>query len=421
MGLTIAQKILKTHLIDPSDNVEPGNIVRATVDLVLINDANGPVAFRHFENMGGGPVASPDKVVLVCDHFAPAPNAAGARMLGDMRRFAQAKGIKHFFDAGKGGIEHTLAPEQGLVSPGALIVGGDSHTGTCGAFGAFGTGMSWAGIAGIMILDETWFRVPESMRFNMRGKKSRFVTGKDLILKVLKDIGVDGALYKSMEFSGTGVAEFNMDERMAICNMLVEGGAKTGMVGPDELTEAWAKKTCKLPFALVRADSDAHYESRHDIDLSQLKPMVAKPYSPENVVGVNEVEGIHVDQVYMGNCANGTLTDLRQIASILKGRKVAAGTRAIIVPATQKIYKEAMAEGLIEQFIDAGASVTTPTCGACFGAHNGALDDGEVAVATINRNFKGRAGHAGSKVYLSNSYVAAAAAVAGEIIDPEKL
>ncbi|HEY9279153.1 MAG TPA: 3-isopropylmalate dehydratase large subunit [Eoetvoesiella sp.] len=421
MAQTIAEKILETHRINDKDRVEPGNVVRAKVDLVLLNDANGPVAFRHFANMGGGKVICPEKVALVCDHFAPAPNAAGARMLGDMRRFARDKGIEHFYDVGKGGIEHTLIPELGLIGPGDLIVGGDSHTGTAGAFNAFGMGMSWAGMAAIMVLDETWFRVPESMRFHLHGKKSPYVTGKDVILQVLQKIGVYGALYRSMEFGGPGIAEFNIDERMAICNMVVEAGAKTGIVEADEITRAWAQATCKRPWTMVNADADAQYFSRHDIDLSQMRPMVAKPYSPENVVSLDEVSGIHVDQVYMGNCANGTITDLRQIASILKGRKIAEGTRAIIVPATQKIYKEAMDEGLIEQFIDAGAAVSTPTCGACFGGHNGAMDDGEVGFATINRNFKGRAGHAGAQVYLGNSYVAAATAVAGEIIDPAKL
>jgi 3-isopropylmalate/(R)-2-methylmalate dehydratase large subunit len=421
MAQTIAEKILESHAIGDEVKIEPGNVVRARVDLVLLNDANGPVAFRHFANMGGGKVAVPDKVVLVCDHFAPAPSAAGARMLRDMRRFAQDKGIEHFFDVGKGGIEHTLAPEVGLVGPGNLIAGGDSHTGTAGAFNAFGTGMSWAGMAAIMVLDETWFRVPESMRFNLRGKKALHITGKDIILKILQDIGVDGALYKSMEFGGPGLADLNIDERMAVCNLVVEAGAKTGIFDADETTKAWAEATCKRPYQLVNADPGAQYASHHDIDLGSMRPMVAKPYSPENVVEVGEIKGVHVDQVYMGNCANGTMTDLRQIASILKGRKVARGTRAMIVPATQKIYLQAMAEGLIEQFIEAGAAVSTPTCGACFGGHNGALDDGEVAFATINRNFKGRAGHAGAQVYLGNSYVAAATAVAGEIIDPAAL
>ena len=421
MGKTIAEKILESHALDDNARAEPGNILRARVDLVLLNDANGPVAIHHFGNMGGEAVASPDNLAMVCDHFAPAPNAAAARMLGIMRKFAKDKGIKHFYDAGKGGIEHTLIPEEGLMGPGDLIAGGDSHTGTAGAFGAFGTGMSWAGMAAIMVLDETWFRVPESMRFNLHGTKPAHVTGKDIILKVLQDIGVDGGLYKSIEFAGPGVASFNIDERLGICNMLVEAGAKTGMVEPDDITAEWAKTYCKRKYTMVKADADANYESRHEIDLSRMRPLVAKPYSPGNVVAVDEIKSVHVDQVYMGNCANGTLTDLRQIASIFKGRKVASGTRAIVVPATQKIYLEAMAEGLIETFISAGAAVSTPTCGACFGGHNGALDDGEVAVATVNRNFKGRAGHAGSQVYLGNSYVAAAAAVAGEIIDPAKL
>lgn len=421
MGYTIAQKILAAHAIEDGATVAPGDIVRARCDIVLINDVNSTLAFRHFENMGGGAVAAPDKVVLVCDHFAPAPHASGARLAKDMRRFAAEKGIVHFFDAGKGGIEHTLLPEQGLIGPGDLIAGGDSHTGTAGAFSTFATGMSWAGLAGIMMLDETWFRVPESMRIVLSGKKPKFVTGKDIILKVLQDLGVAGGLYKSMEFAGPAAAQFNMDERMAVCNMVVEAGAKSGIFEPDEQTESWARETCKRPYTMMMPDADAHYESRYDIDVSALRPLVAKPYSPENVVDVDEVKGVHVDQVYMGNCANGTITDLRQIASILKGRKIAKGTRAIVVPATQKIYKQAMAEGLCDIFIDAGASVSTPTCGACFGAHNGALDDGEVAVATINRNFRGRAGHAGAQVFLANSFVAAASAVAGEVIDPAKL
>ncbi|OWT56904.1 3-isopropylmalate dehydratase large subunit [Candidimonas nitroreducens] len=421
MGKTIAQKILESHVIDGSVNVDPGNIVRARVDLCLLNDINGPGAFRHFEKMGAKRVRTPENLALVVDHFAPAPNAQGARLGIDMRRFAKAKGIEHFYDLGKGGIEHTLVPELGLVGPGDIIVGGDSHTTTAGAFNAFGTGMSWAGIAAILALDETWFRVPESMRFNLRGKKAPFVTGKDIILKALQEIGTAGALYKSMEFVGPGLSDLNMDERMAICNMALEAGAKTGIVEPDGQTLEWAATHCKRPYRLISADADAEYESRYDFDLASVQPMVAKPYSPGNVVPVDEIHGVHVDQVYMGNCANGTITDLRQIASVLKGRKVAPGTRAIIVPATQAIYRQAMAEGLIDQFIESGAAVTTPTCGACFGGHNGALDDGEVAIATINRNFQGRAGHAGSQVYLSNSYVAAAAAVAGEIINPAAL
>ncbi|VTU36601.1 2,3-dimethylmalate dehydratase large subunit [Variovorax sp. PBS-H4] len=421
MAKTMAEKMLESHRIDDKEPVEPGRVVRSRVDRVLINDANGPVAFRHFANMGGGKVINPDKVVLVCDHFAPAPSAAGARMLGDMRRFARAKGIEHFYDVGKGGIEHSLLPELGLVGPGDLIIGGDSHTGTAGAFNTFATGMSWSGIAAIMMLDETWFRVPESMRFTLQGKKAPHVTGKDVILQILHDMGVDGALYRSMEFGGPGLAELNMDERMAVCNMVVEAGAKVGIFDADEQTRAWAEAHTKHAWKTVEADADAQYVSRHDIDLGRMKPMVAKPYSPENVVRVDEIKHVKVDQVYMGNCANGTMTDLRQIASILKGRKVAPHTRAMIVPATQKIYREAMAEGLIDIFVEAGAAVSTPTCGACFGGHNGALDDGEVAFATINRNFKGRAGHAGAQVYLGNSYVAAATAVAGEIIDPAQL
>jgi 3-isopropylmalate/(R)-2-methylmalate dehydratase large subunit len=421
MPQTIAEKILRNHSREERDEVHPGEFIRARVDLTLLNDVNGPAAFRHFEAMGGTKVSSPDKLALVCDHFAPAPSAAGAQLLSSMRRFAQEKGIENFFDAGKGGIEHTLVPQQGLIGPGDLIAGGDSHTCTAGAFSAFGAGMSWAGMAAIMILDETWFKVPESIRFNVTGKKSGFVTGKDIILQILQKIGVDGALYMSMEFGGPSMASLNIDERMAICNMAVEAGGKTAIIEPDELTADWAKQHCKRRYELIKPDPGAHYAAHHEINLSLMRPMIAKPPSPGNVVPVEEVEGIHVDQVYMGNCANGTITDLRQIASILKGRKLANGTRAVIVPATQKVYLQAISEGLIEHFIRAGAAVSTPTCGACFGGHNGALSDGEIGVATINRNFRGRAGHAGAQMYLCNSYVAAATAVAGEIIDPAKL
>ncbi|HEY4737747.1 MAG TPA: 3-isopropylmalate dehydratase large subunit [Xanthobacteraceae bacterium] len=421
MPQTIAEKILRNHSLEARDEVRPGEFIRARVDLTLLNDVNGPAAFRHFEAMGGTRVASPERLALVCDHFAPAPTAAGAQLLRSMRRFARDKGIENFFDAGKGGIEHTLVPQEGLIGPGNLIAGGDSHTCTAGAFSAFGAGMSWAGMAAIMILDETWFKVPESIRFNITGQKASFVTGKDVILQILQQNGVDGALYMSMEFGGPGMADLTIDERMAMCNMAVEAGAKTAIVEPDALTAEWAKQYGKRKYQLITADNDAHYSQHHEIDLSRMRPMVAKPPSPGNVVPVEEVAGVRVDQVYMGNCANGTITDLRQIASILKGRKIARGTRAIVVPATQKVYAQAIVEGLVEQFIDAGAAVSTPTCGACFGGHNGALADGEVGVATINRNFRGRAGHAGAQMYLCNSYVAAAAAVAGEIIDPAKL
>lgn len=421
MPQTIAEKILRDHSLDELDEVHPGQFVRTRVDLTLLNDVNGPAAFRHFDAMGGAKVASPDKLALVCDHYAPAPSAAGAQLLRAMRRFAQDNGIDNFSDAGKGGIEHTLVPQQGLIGPGDLIAGGNSHTCTAGAFSAFGAGMSWAGMAAILILDETWFKVPETIRFNVSGNKSSFVTGKDVILQILQTIGVDGALYMSMEFGGPAMAALSIDERMAICNMAVEAGAKTAIIEPDALTAEWAKQHCKRKYELINPDPGAHYAMRQEINLSDMRPMVAKPPSPGNVVPVEEVAGIHVDQVYMGNCANGTITDLRQIASILKGRKIARGTRAIVVPATQQVYLQAVAEGLVEHFVAAGAAVSTPTCGACFGGHNGALADGETGVATINRNFRGRAGHAGAKMYLCNSYVAAATAVAGEIIDPAKL
>lgn len=421
MGHTIAEKILLAHSLEAKEIVRPGDFVRARVDLLLLNDVNGPAAFRHFAQMGGTKLKSPDKVVLVCDHFAPAPTAAAARLLGEMRRFAEEKGIRHYFGPGQGGIEHTLVLEQGLVHPGALVAGGDSHTCTAGALNAFGVGMSWAGMAAIMALDETWFLVPESLRFEIKGRKAAFVTGKDIILDVLAKIGVDGALHMAMEFGGPALSELNMDDRMAICNMAVEAGAKTAIVEPDEITQMSGAEFLKRECQVVRPDKDAEYSACYDISLSQMRPMVAKPSSPGNVVPIDEVKGVRVDQVYMGNCANGTISDLRQIASVLKGRRVARSVRAIIVPATQKMYRQAIAEGLLDIFVEAGAAVSTPTCGACFGGHNGALGEGEVGVATINRNFRGRAGHVGAQMYLCNSYVAAATAVAGELIDPVNL
>jgi 3-isopropylmalate/(R)-2-methylmalate dehydratase large subunit len=416
MGQTMAEKILERHAI--SGQIEPGRIIRARVDCVLLNDVSGPLSFKQFYEMGATRVAEPERVVLVCDHFAPAPNLAAAHGLKAMRQFAEEQGIPHFYDVGQGGIEHTLLPERGLIAPGDLIIGGDSHTCTYGAFDAFGTGLGSTDIAAAMALGELWFMVPESMRFEFRGTKRPYVTGKDIILRVLQTIGADGATYQSMEFAGEGIASLNIDERMAVCNMAVEGGAKTGIVVPDAATDAWARTHVQRPYELVAPDPDAQYAATYTFDLADFGPMVAKPHSPANVVPVEEVAATHVDQVYIGNCANGTITDLRQAVAVLGGRKVARGTRAIVVPATQQVYQQALAEGLIDQLVAAGVAVSTPTCGACFGGHMGLLDEGEVAITTTNRNFRGRMGHAGARVYLANAYVAAAAAVAGEVVDP---
>lgn len=420
MGQTMAEKILAQHAI--SGEVEPGRIIRARIDTVLLNDVSGPLSFKQFYEMGATRVAAPEGVVLVCDHFAPAPSISAAHGLKAMRQFAEEQRIPHFFDVGQGGIEHTLLPERHLIAPGDLIIGGDSHTCTYGAFDAFGTGLGSTDIAAAMALGELWFLVPESVQFIFHGTKRPFVTGKDIILRVLQEIGADGATYQAMEFAGEGIASLSIDERMAVCNMAVEGGAKTGIVVPDAVTEAWARDhAAARPYQFVAPDPDAHYAASYTFDLADFGPMVARPHSPANVVPADEVLGTHVDQVYIGNCANGTITDLRQAASVLGGRHVARGTRAVVVPATQRVYEQAMAEGLIAQLIEAGVAVSTPTCGACFGGHMGLLDDGEVAITTTNRNFRGRMGHAGAQVYLANAYVAAAAAVAGEIVDPAQV
>ena len=420
MGQTMAEKILARHAT--SGEVEPGRIIRAWVDRVLLNDVSGPLSFKQFREMGATRVAEPERVVLVCDHFAPAPSVAAAHGLKAMRQFAEEQQIPHYFEVGQGGIEHTLLPERGLIAPGDLIIGGDSHTCTYGAFNAFGTGLGSTDIAAAMALGELWFLVPESVRFTFRGTKHPYVTGKDIILRVLREIGADGATYQAMEFAGEGIATLTIDERMAVCNMAVEGGAKTGIVVPDAITETWARDSAApRPYELVAPDPDAHYAATYTFDLADFGPMVARPHSPANVVPVDEVVGTHVDQVYIGNCANGTLTDLRQAVALLGGRHVARGTRAIVVPATQRVYQQALAEGLITQLVEAGVAVSTPTCGACFGGHMGLLDEGEVAITTTNRNFLGRMGHAGAQVYLANAYVAAAAAVAGEIVDPAEV
>jgi 3-isopropylmalate/(R)-2-methylmalate dehydratase large subunit len=420
MGQTMAEKILARHVI--SGDVEPGRIIRARVDLALLNDVTGPLSFQQFHAMGATHVADPERVVLVCDHFAPAPSLAAAHGLKRMRQFADEQHIPHFFDVGQGGIEHTLLPERRLIAPGDLIIGGDSHTCTYGAFNAFGTGLGSTDIAAALALGELWFLVPESVRFIFHGAKRPYVTGKDIILRVLREIGADGATYQAMEFAGEGIASLSIDERMAVCNMAVEGGAKTGIVTPDAVTEAWAREhAAPRPYELVAPDPDAQYTATYTFDLADFGPMVARPHSPANVAPLEEVAGTHVDQVYIGNCANGTMTDLRQAAALLGGRRIARGTRAIVVPATQRIYEQAMAEGLIAQFVEAGAAVSTPTCGACFGGHMGLLDEGEVAITTTNRNFRGRMGHAGAQVYLASASVAAAAAVAGEIVDPAQV
>ena len=417
MGLTAAEKIFGAHTVEGT--ARAGQFVTARVDRVLLNDVSGPLAFRQMQAMGASRVADPSRVVLVNDHFVPPKDVAAAANLTTMRRFAAEQGIQHFYDFPEGGIEHTLMPEKGLVAPGELIAGGDSHTCTYGAFGALGTGLGSTDMAALLALGELWFQVPETIRYDVVGRKQPFVSGKDLILHLIGRFGVDGATYRCMEFAGEGMAQFNMDERMAVCNMAVEAGAKTCIVLPDEVTRQWARQMAfDRPYREVSSDPDATFAERHTVRLEEIPPLVAAPHSPGNVQPVEAFRGVQVHQVYIGNCSNGTLTDLRQAAQVVKGRRVARGVRAIVVPATQAIYRQALAEGLLATLAEAGFTIAAPTCGACFGGHMGVLDRGEVAVATTNRNFRGRMGHPESQVYLANAYVAAAAAVAGELVPP---
>jgi 3-isopropylmalate/(R)-2-methylmalate dehydratase large subunit len=417
---TIAQKILAAHGVS---DTTPGTFGLARVDLVMANDVSGSVALREFERLGARTVFDPSRVALFADHFAPAKDTQSAALLGRLRRFARDYGIEHYWEAGatpNGGIEHTVLAEEGLIAPGDLIAGGDSHSCTYGALGAFGAGVGSTDIAAALALGELWVRVPNSIAVRYQGTRGPHVTGKDLILAFLARSGVAGACYASIEFSGAVIDETSIDERMALCNMAVEAGAKTGIVAADETTLAWlAGRTAGRPLHPVTPDSDAHYAGHVDVDLTGMRPLVACPPSPADVVPVDELTAVRVDQVYVGNCANGTLTDLRQLCAALGANRVARGTRLIVVPASQRVYRQALDEGLIARIIDAAGAVSMPTCGACFGGHNGILDEGEVAVATTNRNFRGRMGHPESAVYLANAYVAGAAAVTGEIVDPE--
>lgn len=420
-ALTIAQKILSAHGVE---DVTPGAFGLARVDLVLLNEVSGGVAMQEFAKMGADRVFDPARVALVADHFVPAKDARSAEFVARLRTFAREQGIDNYWEVGAtadAGIEHTLLPEQGLVGPGDFIPGGDSHTCTYGAFGALGTGMGSTDMAAAMALGEVWVRVPESILVRYAGAPGAFVTGKDLILAYIGRAGVSGASYASLEFEGDAVSGLNVDERMALCNMAVEAGAKTGIVAADDTVLEWLEGRMDRTPEPVLADPGAAYAGTTDIDLDGMGPLVARPPSPGSVAPVGEVGAVHVDQVYVGNCSNGTMTDLRQLARMLEGRTVARGTRLIVVPATQSVYRQAMREGIVDRVLDAGGMVSAPTCGACFGGHTGIIGPGEVAVATTNRNFRGRMGHPTSEVYLANAYVAGAAAVTGELTDPAQV
>ena len=416
MGMTMTQKILAAHA--GLDRVAAGQLIEAELDLALGNDITAPVAVREMEKAGGH-VKDKDKVALVMDHFTPNKDIKAACQVKCTREFALREGVEHFFDVGKMGIEHALLPEQGLVGAGVCVIGADSHTCTYGALGAFSTGVGSTDLAAAMMTSKCWFKVPSALRFILRGSLPEYVTGKDLILHIIGMIGVDGALYKSMEFTGEGVASLSMDDRFTVCNMAIEAGAKNGIFPVDDKTLAYLNGRFRRPVKVYEADADAEYEKTYEIDLGALRPTVAFPHLPENTK--TAWEHIPIDQVVIGSCTNGRISDMRQAARVLDGRKVAENVRCIVIPATQEIYLQAMKEGLLEIFIRAGAVVSTPTCGPCLGGHMGILADNERCVSTTNRNFVGRMGHITSEIYLASPYTAAASAVLGRLATAEEV
>ncbi len=419
MGMTIAEKILAAH--SGNEAVKPGDIIMARLDLALGNDITAPMAIEIFEESGTAEVFDKEKIALVCDHFAPNKDIKSALQCQVVREFARKQGITHFYDVGRMGIEHALLPEEGLVLPGDLIIGADSHTCTYGALGAFSTGVGSTDLAAALISGEAWFKVPHSIRIDYEGKLNPWVGGKDLILDTIGRIGVSGAHYAVIEFTGPTIKSLSMAGRLTMANMAIEAGGKTGIFPPDEVTEEYVRNRAQRGYKIYASDPDAEYDQEIEIDVSRIEPVVALPDLPSNVKPAREVKGVKIDQVVIGSCTNGRLEDLRVAAKILQGKKVAAGVRTIIIPGTQRIYLDAVREGLVEIFIEAGAAVSTPTCGPCLGGHMGVLADGEKALATTNRNFVGRMGHPGSEVYLSGPAVAAASAVAGEISAPVKI
>ncbi|MDO9573836.1 MAG: 3-isopropylmalate dehydratase large subunit [Candidatus Contubernalis sp.] len=419
MGMTAAEKIIAAHA--GKETVKPGELVKAKVDLILGNDITAPVAIREFKKIGLEKVFDPERIVLVPDHFTPNKDIASAQQVKMMKEFAREQGITNYFEIGRMGIEHALLPEVGLVLPGEIIIGADSHTCTYGALGALATGIGSTDMAAAMALGETWFKVPSSIKFVYRGELNEWVSGKDLILYTIGQIGVDGALYQSMEFTGPVIRSLSMDSRLSMCNMAIEAGAKAGIIEPDEITYAYLEGRAQREYRGMFSDGDAVYAQEIIFDVGEIEPQVAFPHLPENTRGISEVGEIPLDQVVIGSCTNGRLEDLRVAANLLKNKKVHPRVRLIIIPGTQKIYQEAMREGLMDIFIEAEAAVSTPTCGPCLGGHMGVLAKGERSLATTNRNFVGRMGHPESEVYLCNPAVAAASAVTGKISAPEEV
>lgn len=419
MGMTMSQKILAAHA--GLDFVAPGQLIMAKLDMVLGNDITSPVAINEFNAYGFDRVFSKDKISLVLDHFVPNKDIKAATQSKQTREFAKQYDITHFYDAGRMGIEHALLPEQGIVKAGDLIVGADSHTCTYGALGAFSTGVGSTDMAAAMATGELWFKVPSAIKFNLTGTLRPYVSGKDVILHIIGKIGVDGALYQSMEFTGDGVASLSMDDRLCISNMAIEAGAKNGIFPVDDVTRAYMDGRVKEPYTVFKADEDAVYEAEYTIDLSEIDHTVAFPHLPENARTKSEWGTLPIDQVVIGSCTNGRFSDLAAAAEILKGKKIADHIRCIVIPATQQIYKDAMKAGFLEIFVDAGCVVSTPTCGPCLGGYMGILAEGERCVATTNRNFVGRMGHPKSEVYLASPQVAAASAIAGRLSAPEEV
>ena len=416
MGMTMTQKILAAHA--GLDFVEAGQLIEADLDLVLGNDITSPVAINEIKKFENKKVFNGEKIALVMDHFAPNKDIKSAQNCKTCRDFADENEIVNFFDVGRMGIEHALLPEQGLTVAGDCIIGADSHTCTYGALGAFSTGVGSTDMAAGMVTGKAWFKVPGAIKFNLKGKLSKDVCGKDVILHIIGKIGVDGALYKSMEFAGEGVASLSMDDRFTICNMAIEAGGKNGIFPVDDITLDYIKEHSNRSPKIFEADEDAVYDEIIDIDLSALRPTVAFPHLPENTKVIGEFGDIKIDQAVIGSCTNGHISDLRSAAEQMKDKKVAKNVRCIVIPATQEIYKQAIKEGLVDIFIDAGAIVSTPTCGPCLGGYMGVLAAGERCISTTNRNFIGRMGHVESEVYLASPAVAAASAIAGKIVAP---
>ena len=419
MGMTMTQKILAAHA--GLDKVEAGQLIEAKLDMVLGNDVTTPVAIHEMEKFNNQEVFDKEKIAMVLDHFTPNKDIKSAEHCKCVRQYAAEHNITNFFDVGEVGIEHALLPEKGLVVAGNAVIGADSHTCTYGALGAFSTGVGSTDMAAGMATGKAWFKVPSAIKFVLTGKPAEWISGKDIILHIIGMIGVDGALYKSMEFVGDGIQYLSMDDRFTMANMAIEAGGKNGIFPVDDETIAYMKEHSTKEYTVYEADEDAEYDETYTIDLSQLKPTVAFPHLPENTRTIDEVGDVKIDQVVIGSCTNGHISDLRIAAEIMKGRKVAKGLRVIIIPATQAIYLQAMEEGLLKTFIESGAIVSTPTCGPCLGGHMGILAAGERAVATTNRNFVGRMGHVESEVYLASPAVAAASAITGKISGPAEV